>query len=104
MNTLEKAEKRIKEELTPIDQEELYKNMLDDGYGDIEVCGMTFSSRRILEELDPTAYRCGMNDYIDSIMKDGEYYELDDELYDKDEAEAIIEEEEEKEEEEANHE
>ena len=44
------------------DFEEQYKEMLDDCYGDFH--GFEYS--RILEELDPTAFRCGLNDYCDS--------------------------------------
>lgn len=42
--------------------EEEYKEMLDDSYGDFH----GFSYSHILEELDPTAFRCGLNDYCDS--------------------------------------
>lgn len=47
-----------------------YDNMLDECYGTVEVCGMTFDSRRILQELDPTAYHCGFIDFIDGLEKD----------------------------------
>lgn len=62
--------------------EDQYNDMLDDCYGEVEVAGMLFSSRRILEELDNTAYRCGYNDYVDSIDLDmiPEYRELEEEL------------------------
>lgn len=33
--------------------------------GDIQVAGLTFSPSQIIKEMDPTAYRCGMNDYND---------------------------------------
>lgn len=42
--------------------EEEYEQMLDDIYGEVEICGMTFSSGRALRELDPTAFRCGLCD------------------------------------------
>ncbi|AUR84776.1 coil containing protein [Vibrio phage 1.063.O._10N.261.45.C7] len=42
--------------------EEEYKNSLDECNGEF----MGYSASRILEELDPTAFRCGLNDYCDS--------------------------------------
>lgn len=56
-----------KELLDPIEREveaiteEQYDEMLDEE-GDIKVAGCTFSPSQILKELDPTAYRCGLND------------------------------------------
>lgn len=47
--------------------EDKYMEVLKDIYGDVEICGMTMSQARILKEMDSTAFRCGMNDYIDSL-------------------------------------
>lgn len=40
-----------------------YRDVLDDIYGDINVCGIKYSSGRALECLDPVAFRCGKHDY-----------------------------------------
>lgn len=78
-------------ELDPDKFEEQYRDFLDDCYGEIDVCGMKFQASRALEELDPTAFRCGLLDYVDGmdINDDIEYQELkdmkndlEDELYD----------------------
>lgn len=72
--------KQIEVNLTPLDTEGLYIDMLDECYGDVEIAGMTFSTSRALKELDPTAFRCGESDYIDSLSLveiQGEYYEQD---------------------------
>lgn len=61
----EMLEAKIKEELTPVDTEEHYAACLDDIYPVVEIGGLTFSPSRIVKELDPTAFRCGMNDYLD---------------------------------------
>ena len=55
-----------------------YRDHLDEVYGDIEICGGTYSAGSVLEEVDPTAFRCGMNDWIDSLDKEDEedYKEL----------------------------
>jgi len=48
--------------------EDDYKEMLDCD-GPVNVCGMQFDPSRILEELDPIAFRCGLNDFQ-------EYYDV----------------------------
>jgi hypothetical protein len=58
----------------------LYADMLDECYPDCEIAGMSFTTSRALKELDPTAFRCGEVDYIDSLSLveiDGDYYEQD---------------------------
>ena len=72
--------KQISENLAPLDTEELYANMLDDCYGEVKIAGYSFSTSRALKELDPTAFRCGESDYIDSLSLieiSGDYYEQD---------------------------
>ncbi len=68
-------------EIDPDEHEEEYKESLD-SEGDVNVCGLTFSPSRIIKELDPTAYRCGLLDYIDSldVSDDPAYRELEEEL------------------------
>jgi hypothetical protein len=50
--------KAIEHEIT--DQE--YEDELNNVYGEVEICGMTFDSGRALHELDPIAFRCGQSD------------------------------------------
>lgn len=95
-------EKRVKEDLKPIDLEELYRDMLDECEPEVKVAGLSFSASRIIEELDPTAFRCGVNDYADSLIGetiseeiDGEYYNLDEVNDIRDEIESELDEEEE---------
>lgn len=63
------------------DQEGAYKESLD-CEGPVSVAGMKFDASRIIEELDPTAYRCGLVDYVDGLEKDDDpkYKELEEEL------------------------
>jgi len=42
-----------------------YEDMLDEAHGDF----MGYSASMILKEVDPTAYRCGMNDWTDGLDK-----------------------------------
>lgn len=39
-----------------------YREILDDIYGDVEVCGMTYSAGNLLEGVDPVAFRVGKGD------------------------------------------
>lgn len=76
---------RIFDNLTAIDVETAYNDMLDDCYS-LESVGGPFShmsASRVLKEVDPIAYRCGMNDYTDGE----EYVEIDCDYYDKREVE-----------------
>lgn len=68
-------------EIDPYEHEEDYKENLD-SEGEVNVCGLTFLPSQIIEELDPTAYRCGLIDYIDSleVSDDPKYKELEEEL------------------------
>ena len=91
----------IKKELYnfEIDQskhEESYKDLID-ASGPVMICGMKFTASRILEELDPTAYWCGLNNYVDSldVANDSDYQALESELADLEEELEALEEEEE---------
>jgi len=88
---------RIKAELAPIDTEQRYRDMLDECEPAVKVGGLTFAVSRVIEELDPTAFRCGVCDYADSLVTDREISDdIDGEHYDYREVGEIIEEEAEK--------
>lgn len=52
-----------------IDDYDAYDEALD-SEGPVTVCGIGFYPSRILKELDPVAYRCGYNDWVDSDQCD----------------------------------
>lgn len=56
------------EEILDYDLEERYDDMLNECYGTVTVAGMEYETSRALYELDPVAYRCGFNDWIDSEL------------------------------------
>lgn len=60
-------------ELDPDDYADQYDEMLDDCHGDF--LGMNAS--HILKKMDPTAYRCGLLDYLDGLDQDDEKMEND---------------------------
>lgn len=59
-----------------------YDEFLDDAYGDVEICGMSYNSSCALKKLDPIAYRCGKSDFESNYDLDDceEYNDLKDEL------------------------
>jgi hypothetical protein len=68
-------------EIDPDDFIEQYEEALN-SEGEVKVAGLTFYPADIIKELDPTAYRCGLNDYVDGIAKAEvkEYRQLEEEL------------------------
>lgn len=71
-------------EIDPDNYEESYKDLIDDIYGPVTIAGVKFTASRILEELDPIAYRCGLTDYVDGldVTDDEEYRALESGLAD----------------------
>ena len=55
-------------ECDPDDFADQFDECLDEA-GSIEVAGGTFYPSQILKECDPTAYRCGLNDFADSEFR-----------------------------------
>ncbi len=90
-----KVIERVKAELKPIDTEERAREIIDETTEVIQICGISFTPSRILEELDPIAFSCAVSDIID-----GENLtEIDGEYYDENEVQDIIDEVEQEEEE-----
>ena len=76
----EKQQEQI--ELDPDDYEDQFDELLDES-GTVEAGGYSFYPSRILKELDPVAYRCGLNDYADSVFDvedSDEYKDLQEEI------------------------
>lgn len=83
---------RAASELTEVDMDQRYKDMLDEVYSFSSVGGPfeSMSPSAVLEEVDPTAYRCGFDDFTDA--EDGETVESLDggsTYYDKDELDTL---------------
>ena len=58
---------KVREDHRPVDSDACYRAMLDECY-DFSSVGGPFShmlASRVLEEMDPTVYRCGKNDWMD---------------------------------------
>ena len=77
----EEQEQLVISELDSVDVDDKYEDMLDSFNQSIFICGIEFEPSRILRELDPTAYSCGLNDWLDSeefVKVNGSYYNKDD--------------------------
>lgn len=67
-HTIQELIDHITSECTKVDREAAFDAMLDEVYS-FEKVGGPFeymSPSRVLQECDPTAYRCGVNDWADS--------------------------------------
>lgn len=47
-----------------------YKELLNEIYGSVTVCGQTFDQGDLLEDADPTAFRCGKGEYENELQSD----------------------------------
>lgn len=59
-------------EETDADIEQAYCDSLNDVYGTVDVCGYTYDAGYALQQLDPTAFRCGVADWSSEM-----YVEVD---------------------------
>ena len=69
-------------ELDPDDYEDQFDDMLDESIPEIEIGSLTYLPSHVLKNVDPTAYRCSLNDFVDSLdVEDSdEYKELQEEI------------------------
>jgi hypothetical protein len=82
---------RIKAELTPVDLEQRYRDTLDEIYPEVKIGCARYWPSKIVEELSPTDFRCGVVDYADSLVSDRTISdEIDGEHYDYEEVGEII--------------
>lgn len=84
-NIIELLEDHIVDNCTAIDREKAFDDMLDECYSFKNVGGPFehMSPSCVLKECDPTAHRCGVNDYMDSLGT----VEVKGNSYEQDEAE-----------------
>jgi predicted nucleic acid-binding Zn-ribbon protein len=78
----DKEKQQSKIELDPDDYEDQFDDSLDDSIPEIEIGCLTYSPSHVLKNVDPTAYRCGLNDFVDSLdaSETDEYKELQEEI------------------------
>ena len=64
-----------------VDDEELFGEMLDECYPEIELGCCSWTPSHVMSELDPTAYQIGVQEHVDSLVADCQLYESDGEYY-----------------------
>ena len=75
-----------------VDGEELFEEMLDECYDEVTVGCCTFSPSDVMKELDPTAFRIGVSEYLDSLAEDLQAYEVNGDFYNVTDIEDMLEE------------
>ena len=71
----------IETRLEPVDGEELFEELLDECYPEIQIGCCTFSPSQVMQELDPTCFRIGTQENLDSLAEDGQLYEHNGDYY-----------------------
>ena len=68
-------------ECDPDDFADQFDELLDES-GEIEIGCLTYSPSHVLKNVDPTAYRCSLNDFVDylDVEDSDEYKALQDEI------------------------
>ena len=56
-------------EVNPYDYEDQYCEAIDEG-GPVRIGSLEYTASYVLREIDPIAYRCGLNDYVDGIDRE----------------------------------
>ena len=77
----EKQQNQI--ELDPDDYEDQFDNSLDNSIPEIEIGCLTYSPSHVLKNVDPVAYRCSLNNFVDSVFdasETDEYKALQEEI------------------------
>ena len=70
---LEKQQDQI--ELDPDNYEDQFDESLDESIPEIEIGCLTYSPSCVLKNVDPVAYRCSLNDFVNSLdVEDSDEY------------------------------
>ncbi len=71
----------IEQHCTAVDGDEMFEELLDECYPELTVGCCTFSPSAVMKELDPTAFRIGVSENLDSLTQDDQLYEAGGEHY-----------------------
>ena len=86
MTKEEYARQFIEQNYDAINEEAAYDAFLDEVYPECSIAGYKYQTSSSLKEIDPTAYRCGKNDWLDGELEDGTLVEIAAEIYERDAA------------------
>ena len=71
----------IETRLEPVDGDELFEELLDECYPEVQVGCCTFSPSQVMKELDPICFDIGAKENLDALAEDGCLYEHNGEYY-----------------------
>ena len=70
----------IKEHCSPIDEEELYEDLLNETCEKVKIGTLEYEAGYVLKNIDPVAFRCGVSDMLSDEDQyaeiDGQYYHV----------------------------
>lgn len=73
-------------QLSDYQLEEMFDDMLDECYNEVEIYGWKYLPSRVLRGVDPIVYRCGFSDWLDWQLTDGLLFKHSDgSIHDKEE-------------------
>lgn len=92
MNTEKELNKALQAEgifpLTDEEIESMYDSFLDDCYPEVTIAGFAYPISKVLKDVDPTVYDCGLSDYA-SQLEDLGYTCINEEWFNTDEVESF---------------
>ena len=81
----------VKNNLSPINTAQAFADSLDELYDDMTICGIGgYQASKALNIVDPIAFNCAENDYIDMMCSDGVWVEVSGEYFDANEVEQLL--------------
>ena len=72
-------------QLTDHDLHETFDDCMNDCEEQVKVCGLTMDPADVLKTMDPVAYRCYFNDWLDGELDDTIFEHADGNYYDEEE-------------------
>ena len=82
----------IAQHCQPVDGEDMFEDILDECYPEVTIGNCTFSPSRVMKELDPIAFRIGVQENLDSLTEDLNLYELNGGYYQVSDIEEMLDE------------
>ena len=82
----------ITQNCSAVDGEEMFEEMLDQCYSELSIGCCTFSPSDIMRQLDPTAFRIGVSENLDSLAEDCQLYEANGSYYQTSDIEEMLDE------------
>ena len=71
--TQEEFEQRLEDEVRNQCDDDSYDEFINESADEINIWGMHYSPSEVLKNVDPIAYRCGYDDYVNSVLSDADY-------------------------------